>query len=173
MAKSRYVNTHLTARVQQKSPLRNGALSAVNGERYHFNLSVSVSNFVPKPGTPFERVRGNSEEELIEKIRYLKECVRKVKGVSFKYHDTRMSRVEMMLAKGDRRVSEVVRLAAERGAGFDSWREFFSYENWLCAFKDAGLLAVLGAGDPLAAGVLFEVLAELPLQIAQLRLGAG
>jgi len=114
---------------------------ASRGEKYRFNLSVSVSNFVPKPGTPFERVRGNNEEELFAKVHYLKEAVRKVKGAGFKYHDTRMSRVEMLLAKGDRRVSEVVRLAAERCAGFDSWREHFDYENWLKAFKDAGLPA--------------------------------
>jgi radical SAM superfamily enzyme YgiQ (UPF0313 family) len=111
------------------------------GERYHFNLSVSVSNFVPKPGTPLERARGDSEAELIEKIRYLKDAVRRVKGAGFKYHDTRMSRIEMLLAKGDRRVSEAVRFAAEQGVGFDSWREFFSYENWLEAFAHAGLPA--------------------------------
>jgi len=115
------------------------SLSTISGEKYRFNLSVSVSNFVPKPGTPFERERGNSEEELITKIHYLKDAVRKVKGVSFKYHDTRMSRVEMLLAKGDRRASEAVRLAAERGTGFDSWREHFNYENWMNAFADAGL----------------------------------
>jgi len=112
---------------------------AERGERYRFNLSVSVSNFVPKPGTPFERERGNSEEELIEKVRYLKDAIRRAKGVSFKYHDTRMSRVEMLLAKGDRRVSEAVRHAAECGEGFDSWREHFEYEKWLKAFTDAGL----------------------------------
>ena len=116
-------------------------LGVARGEKYRFNLNVSVSNFVPKPGTPFERVRGNSEEELIAKVHRLKDAVRKVKGVGFKYHDTRMSRVEMLLAKGDRRVSEAIRLAAERGTGFDSWREHFSYENWLSAFADAGLPA--------------------------------
>ena len=108
-------------------------------EKFRFNLSVSVSNFVPKPGTPLELTRGDSEEELIAKVRYLKDAVRKVKGVAFKYHDTRMSRIEMLLSKGDRRVSEVIRLAAERGSGFDSWREHFSYENWLTAFAAAGM----------------------------------
>ena len=116
-------------------------LGAERGERYNFSLSVSVSNFVPKPGTPFERMKGDSEDELLAKVMYLKDAVRKVKGVGFKYHDTRMSRIEMLLAKGDRRISGVVRLAAERGAGFDGWREHFSYENWLKAFEDAGLPA--------------------------------
>ena len=110
-------------------------------ERYRINLSVSVSNFVPKPGTPFETEKGDSEEELIAKIHYLKDAVKTVKGVGFKYHDTRMSRIEMLLSKGDRRISDVVRIAAEYGSGFDSWREHFSYENWLNAFAEAGLPA--------------------------------
>jgi len=117
------------------------ALGFERGEKYQLNLSVSVSNFVPKPGTPFEREKGDSEEELLAKIHYLKDAMRKAKGVGFKYHDTRMSRVEMLLAKGDRRMAEVVRIAAERGEGFDSWREHFSYANWLAAFEEAGLPA--------------------------------
>ena len=116
-------------------------LGAESGERYSINLSVSVSNFVPKPGTPFETEKGDNEEELITKIHYLKDAIKTVKGVRFKYHDTRMSRIEMLLAKGDRRISDVVRIAAEHGSGFDSWREHFSYENWLNAFAEAGLRA--------------------------------
>ncbi|MDR0875328.1 MAG: radical SAM protein [Clostridiales Family XIII bacterium] len=112
------------------------------GVPYRFNLSVSASNFVPKPGTPLERARGDSEETLIEKVRYLKDAVRRVKGAGFKFHDTRMSRIEMLLAKGDRRVAEAVRIAAEKGAGFDSWREYFDYNIWLHAFEEAGLPAM-------------------------------
>jgi len=133
------------------------ALCAAHGERYRFNLTVSVSNFVPKPGTPLERERGNGEQELIEKVRYLKDAVRKVKGAAFKYHDTRMSRIEMLLSKGDRRLAEVIRLAAERGRGFDSWREYFAYDNWLAAFADAGLPAEdLYTGDGPAPWALIE-----------------
>ncbi|GHU67759.1 hypothetical protein AGMMS49983_19410 [Clostridia bacterium] len=112
------------------------------GAAYRFNLSVSASNFVPKPGTPFERACGDFEEALIEKVHYLKDAVRRVKGVGFKFHDTRMSRIEMLLAKGDRRAAEAVRICAENGAGFDSWREHFDYRNWLRAFEEAGLPAL-------------------------------
>ena len=41
----------------------------------------------------------------------------------------------MLLAKGDRRVCEAVKIAAETGSGFDSWREHFDYNNWLSAFE--------------------------------------
>ncbi|MDR3305488.1 MAG: TIGR03960 family B12-binding radical SAM protein [Clostridiales Family XIII bacterium] len=116
-------------------------LGRERGEQYNFHLSVSVSNFVPKPGTPIERARGGGEAELMEKIMYLKDAIRRVKGTSFKYHDTRMSRVEMLLAKGDRRAAAVIAQAARMGAGFDSWREHFRYGVWLKAFEDAGLPA--------------------------------
>ena len=116
-------------------------ISREHGVPYRYNISVSASNFVPKPGTPLERACGDSEELLMEKIRYLKDAIHKVKGVSFKYHDTRMSRIEMLLAKGDRRAAEAVKIAAESGSGFDSWREHFDYNNWLNAFEKAGLPA--------------------------------
>jgi hypothetical protein len=105
----------------------------------NFNLTVSVSNFVPKAHTPFQWVQGDSEDVLIEKNRYLKERFRSVKGVSFKFHDTRSSAVEMMLAKGDRRTLAAILAAVQNGCKFDSWREFFSYAGWQAAFEAAGL----------------------------------
>jgi len=117
------------------------ALGAEHGVKYNFHLTVSVSNFVPKPGTPFERERGCGEAELLEKIYYLKEAVRRAKGANFRYHDTRMSHIEMLLAKGDRSAAAVIERAARDGAGFDSWREYFDYENWLRAFEACGVPA--------------------------------
>ncbi|MDR1797910.1 MAG: TIGR03960 family B12-binding radical SAM protein [Clostridiales Family XIII bacterium] len=129
------------ADLAQALSARARAIAQDKGLPPRFHLSVSVSNFVPKPGTPFEREKGDSEEALMEKIYFLKDAIRRVKGVSFKYHDTRMSRVEMLLAKGDRRTADAIEKAALSGAGFDSWREHFDYENWLRAFADAGLAA--------------------------------
>ncbi|MDR0853510.1 MAG: TIGR03960 family B12-binding radical SAM protein [Clostridiales Family XIII bacterium] len=109
------------------------------GEKIPFQLSVSVSNFVPKPNTPFQWERANTEQEFHEKNMYLKDLIHHVKGVSFKWHDTRMSRVESLVAKGDRRMGKAIVAAAEKGGGFDSWREHFSYDTWLEAVSSAGL----------------------------------
>jgi radical SAM family uncharacterized protein len=130
------------ARLAQITVQKAKQIAREQGAPYRFSLSVSASNFVPKPGTPLERTCGDTEETLIEKVHYLKDAVHRVKGVNFKFHDTRMSRIEMLLAKGDRRASEAVRLAAEIGVGFDSWREYFDYNNWLHAFEEAGLPAI-------------------------------
>ncbi|MDR1954241.1 MAG: TIGR03960 family B12-binding radical SAM protein, partial [Clostridiales Family XIII bacterium] len=107
--------------------------------RRNFNLTVSVSNFVPKPHTPFQWMRGNSEEELREKNFYLKDRIKRLKGVHFQFHDTRASVVEMLLAKGDRRTLHAVMAAVRLGCKFDSWSEHFNYELWVKAFETAGL----------------------------------
>lgn len=105
----------------------------------NFNVNVSVSNFVPKPNTPFQWCKGNTEKELLDKNYYLKDRIKRIKGASFQYHDTRPSHIEMLLAKGDRRTLDVIIKAVERGCKFDSWREFFKYDQWLAAFEDASI----------------------------------
>jgi putative nucleotidyltransferase with HDIG domain len=107
--------------------------------RRGFGLTVSVSNFVPKPHTPFQWAHGDSEETLRDKVFYLKDRLRAVKGASFRFHDTRMSAVEMMLAKGDRRTFRAIRRAWELGCRFDSWREHFEFGKWERAFAEAGI----------------------------------
>ncbi|MDR0851883.1 MAG: TIGR03960 family B12-binding radical SAM protein [Clostridiales Family XIII bacterium] len=122
-----------------------------------FNLTVSVSNFVPKPNTPFQWCAGNTEEELREKNFYLKDRFKSVKGANFQFHDTRTSFVEMMLAKGDRRTFLAIREAVRRGCRFDSWHEHFNYNNWIEAFKAANI--------PLRADLYTDLDAPLPWDI--------
>jgi radical SAM family uncharacterized protein len=112
-----------------------------------FGITVSVSNFVPKPHTPFQWARGDNEETLKEKMFYLKDRLRSVKGVNFRFHDTRVSAVEMMLSKGDRRAFAAIRRAWELGCRFDSWREYFDWELWTKAFEETGV----GVGEDLYA----------------------
>jgi radical SAM family uncharacterized protein len=108
-----------------------------SGKR-NFSVTVSVSNFVPKPNTPFQWVCGDSEEELMRKIYLLKDLFRGAKGITFRFHDTRVSRIEMFLAKGDRRALSAIIEAVRTGARFDSWREHFDYERWLRAIETSG-----------------------------------
>jgi radical SAM family uncharacterized protein len=108
-----------------------------NGKR-NFSITVSVSNFVPKPNTPFQWAEGNAETELMRKIYMLKDLFRGAKGITFRFHDTRVSRIEMFLAKGDRRALSAITEAVRMGARFDSWREHFDYERWLRANEISG-----------------------------------
>lgn len=102
-------------------------------------VTVSVSNFVPKPYTPFQWVGQNTKEEFDRKHMLLKNAFANLKNIHFQYHDSRTSLMEGVLARGDRRLGKAIYLAWQRGAKFDSWSEFFDYDRWKQAVEDAGL----------------------------------
>ncbi|MDD7034842.1 MAG: TIGR03960 family B12-binding radical SAM protein [Firmicutes bacterium] len=102
-----------------------------------FRVTVSVSNFVPKPHTPFQWEAQNSREEFIRKHDYLSNKLR-IKGVTFNYHDTDTSNLEAVLARGDRRVGKVIKEAHRLGCRFDAWTEYFDAELWQEAFRNTG-----------------------------------
>lgn len=104
-----------------------------------FRLTVSVSNFVPKPHTPFQWVAQDSPETFREKHIYLKERLRKVRGVQFNYHDSGTAEIEAVLARGDRQLWPAIYRAWELGCKFDGWREHFDYDKWQTAFADVGI----------------------------------
>ncbi len=102
-------------------------------------VSISVACFVPKPHTPFQFAPQDTEETLREKQRYLLECVKGHRKISVSYHDSKVSRLEAVLAKGDRRVAKVIEEAYRRGCILDSWDECFDFETWKQCFADCGL----------------------------------
>ncbi|MBQ2876659.1 MAG: TIGR03960 family B12-binding radical SAM protein [Clostridia bacterium] len=108
-------------------------------ERPHgIGVTISVSCFVPKPFTPFQWERQNSFEELIEKQKHLKNSITD-KHVRYTYHDARVSRIEAILARGDRRLAPAIALAVEEGAIFDAWDEYFDYDRWINVFERCGV----------------------------------
>lgn len=112
----------------------------VTGKRGgRFNVTVSVSNFVPKAHTPFQWFPQDTAESFREKHRYLKEKLKSIKGVSFQYHDTDTSHMEAVFARGDRRVCDALIKATELGCKFDGWREHFNYDKWVNAFRETGI----------------------------------
>lgn len=102
------------------------------------SVTVSVSNFVPKPFTPFEFHPQITREEIIRKQQYLKECIHS-KKITFNYHENRTSFLEGVFARGDRRLSKVILSACKKGCKFDGWDEFFDLDKWLQAFSECGI----------------------------------
>jgi radical SAM family uncharacterized protein/radical SAM-linked protein len=102
------------------------------------NVNVSVSTFVPKPHTPFQWEPQLLLEEVQERQRFLKGELRG-KGLRLKWHDARMSLLEGVFARGDRRLGEVLLKAHERGCQFDGWTEHLRWGEWGEAFADCGL----------------------------------
>lgn len=102
------------------------------------SVNISVSCFIPKPQTPFQWAGQNSLEEVERKQQLVRDNIN-TRKVSYNWHDARSSRVEAILARGDRRLSEAIISAYEKGQKFDSWDEYFSLENWEDAIAEAGL----------------------------------
>ena len=102
------------------------------------NVTVSVSCFVPKPFTPFQWEGQTAPDELERRQKLLRDCIRSRK-IDYKYHDARVSRLEAIFARGDRRLGRALAEAVRRGQRFDAWDEFFDYDRWMDIFDDLGI----------------------------------
>ena len=101
-------------------------------------VHVATAFFVPKPHTPFQWEQQIAPEEYIRRCKLLKSHLYS-KSVEYNYHEPYLSRLEAVMARGDRRVGPVLEAALERGARLDGWDEFFNYSAWMDAFKSCGI----------------------------------
>jgi hypothetical protein len=101
-------------------------------------VSVSCATFVPKPFTPFQFEPQDTQEMIEHKQKLLLDSV-KTKKVKVSYHDPSVSKLEVILAKGDRRLCKAVYTAWKKGCKFDSWGEYFHFDRWLEAFEECGI----------------------------------
>ena len=103
------------------------------------SVTVSVSCFIPKPCTPFQWEKQDDYETLVEKQKYLLEKIKSNRKISYKWHEAKVSHIEGVFARGDRRLGKVLLTAHRSGVKFDGWDEFFDYDKWLAAFKECGV----------------------------------
>lgn len=102
------------------------------------SVTISVSCFVPKPFTPFQWEKQDSYELLMDKQEHLRNCITD-KKVRYTYHDAKVSFIEAVLARGDRRLAPAIALLVNEGAMFDAWDEYFDYDKWMSAFERSGI----------------------------------
>lgn len=101
-------------------------------------VSVSCATFVPKPFTPFQFEPQDTREMIEHKQKLLLDSV-KTKKIKVSYHDPNVSQLEVILAKGDRRLCKAIYTAWKKGCKFDSWEEHYRFDKWLEAFADCGI----------------------------------
>lgn len=101
-------------------------------------LRISLSNFVPKPHTPFQWAAQENGQQLRAKHELLKQGLHR-KGTKLSWQDPSVSLLEAALSRGDRRLGKVIYRAWQLGCIFDAWSEHFNYDNWLNAFEQAGV----------------------------------
>lgn len=111
-------------------------VSATGGHRHP--VTASVSTFVPKPHTPFQWAPQVTIEETEARQALLRrELTRQRLG--FKWHEPRLSYLEGVFSRGDRRLAPVILAAFRLGCRFDGWSEECRWDLWQRAFIEAGL----------------------------------
>ena len=104
----------------------------------NLKVKVSVSSFVPKSHTPFQWAPMDVPETLDRKQKMLIP-LRKIRGVDYSSHDISASRLEGILARGDRKLADVIEAAFKNGARFDAWSDQLNIKAWSLAFNSVGI----------------------------------
>lgn len=117
--------------VKQLTPL-------ATGQRRGGRIHVSVATFVPKPHTPFQWESQISLDLATKKINWLKTRLN-LPGVLVKWQDPRVSLIEGVWARGDRKLNPVLINAWKNGCRFDGWTDSFDYDRWLSVFVNCGV----------------------------------
>jgi len=102
------------------------------------DVTASVSNFVPKPHTPYQW----NGMQTREYFRWAGDYLHRQKhhrSVKIRQHNIETSLLEGILTRGDRRVSPGLYEAWRRGARLDSWDECFKPDLWWKTFADLGI----------------------------------
>ena len=94
------------------------------------NLSLSINQFIPKPGTGFERYPLERADVIQEKIKYLKKGFKKIGNIKFKFEGARWAVVQALLSLGDREVSKFIySVSRAEKENFQAWKKAFKDNN--------------------------------------------
>ncbi len=105
-------------------------------------IVTSTSFFVPKPFTPFQWAKQCTKEEFLDKAYQTRTAITKQlnqKSIKYNYHEADASVLEGVLARGDRRLNEVILKVYQKGCFYDAWGEYYKNDVWLDTFKECGL----------------------------------
>ncbi len=101
-------------------------------------INLATAYFVPKPFTPFQWEAQITPEEYLRRVHLLQSELRS-RSIDYRYHESDLSRLEAVMARGDRRLGPVIREAVRLGARLDGWDEYFRYDIWMQAFRTCGV----------------------------------
>ena len=111
----------------------------VNGK---VQIVASTSFFIPKPFTPFQWARMCTKEEFLDKAYLTRNSIKgqlNQRSIKYNWHEADVSVLEGVFARGDRRISEVILRAYEKGCLFDAWSEYFRNDIWMETFAECGI----------------------------------
>lgn len=103
------------------------------------SITVSVSNFVPKPHTPFQWNKQMDFKDMDAKHLLLRQLFDRAKGCTLKIHGKKKSYLEGLISRGDEKTANLIELAWKKGAILDDSRD--NFDIWIESLQELNLNA--------------------------------
>lgn len=107
--------------------------------KHSLDMTCTLSIFVPKPFTPFQWVGQADLSEITERIHYLKDKTKHIKGLKINYHTQTVSQLEAVLTRGDEKLCDYIENLWKKGCYLDAWSENFDRFIWQDTAKELGI----------------------------------
>lgn len=105
-------------------------------------IVASTSFFIPKPFTAFQWAPQCTKEDFIEKAYLTRNSISSQlnqRSIKYNWHETDASVLEGIMARGDRKLNQVILKAYEKGCMYDAWSEFYKHDVWMQTFSECGI----------------------------------
>ena len=127
------------AELLNKIKYRAKLLKREKGLNHGFEITCTLSIFVPKPFTPFQWCGQMDLDEVTAHIMYLKEKTKHIKGLKINYHEKFVSQIEAVLTRGDASLCKYIEALYKKGCYLDAWGEHFDKNVWRETAEECGL----------------------------------
>lgn len=114
-------------------------LKMEKGLKHSIDLTCTLSIFVPKPFTPFQWFGQSDLKEVLDRIHYLKDSIKHIKGLKINYHEASVSQIEAVLTRGDTSLCKYIEKLYEKGCYLDAWGEHFDKNVWRETAEELGI----------------------------------
>jgi radical SAM-linked protein len=118
------------AELLNKIKYRAKLLKREKGLTHGFEITCTLSIFVPKPFTPFQWCSQMDLDEVTAHINYLKEKTKHIKGLKINYHEKFVSQIEAVLTRGNSSLCKYIETLYKKGCYLDAWGEYFDKNVW-------------------------------------------
>ncbi len=107
--------------------------------KHSLDVTCTLSIFVPKPFTPFQWCEQMNIDEVMNRVYYLKDKTKHIKGLKINYHDKFVSQIESVLTRGDEKLCDYIEKLWQKGCYLDAWGEHFDKEIWAETAQEVGI----------------------------------
>ncbi|MBX9670226.1 MAG: TIGR03936 family radical SAM-associated protein [Candidatus Obscuribacterales bacterium] len=128
--------------ILKEATLRCRAIRKTDPEKFKrgMEFTCTISNFVPKPFTPFQWFGQITREETRRKHEVLHKALRDsgLGNVQLNKTEAEISLLESVISRGGREMAEMIHRAWKKGCKFDAWDDRFQPALWHAVASDLG-----------------------------------